>query len=146
MKHRIAVSTLATALMFVSIGAQALWARLSESELIDTSGLIVVGTLTEITSETNPSDGQARSFGVIEIDRVLKGDPATKTARLNRPRPGAFISSSDIIYKVGQKGLWYLRLLEPQSAAVYAADHPQRFVPFADAGPHIEAVLEYLDR
>lgn len=137
---------MATALMFASIGAQALWARLSESELIDSSGLIVVGTLTEITSETNPSDGRARTYGVIEIDKVLKGDLATKTARLDLPRPGALISSSDITYEAGQKGLWYLRLLEPQSAAVYAADHPQRFVPFADAGPHIEAVLKFLDR
>ncbi len=56
------------------------------------------------------------------------------------------MSSTDITYKIGQKGLWFLRLLAPKSAAIYAADHPQRFVPFANAGPSIEAVRKFLDR
>ncbi len=126
-------------------GAHALWAGLSNSELIEASDLIVVGTLGEFTRVTNPVDGRKRTVGVIEIERVLKGDPGAKTVWLDGPQPGTPLSSSDIVYKTGQKGLWFLRLLTPGRGAIYTADHPQRFVPFSSAGPNIEAVRKYLE-
>ncbi len=145
-KHRTATIVLATALMFAWSGAHASWARLSDSQLIETSSLIVVGTLAEFTSATDPSDGRIRTIGVIEIETVLKGDPGTKIVRLDAPQPGRLVSSTDITYQIGQNGLWFLRLLTPESAEIYAADHPQRFVPLANAGPSIEAVRKFLER
>ena len=144
--HRNTTVALATALMIAWTGTHALWTRLSDSELIETSGLIIVGTLAKFTSATNPSNGRIRTIGVIEIDTVLKGDLRTRSARLDLPQPGAPVSSSDIVYRIRQKGLWFLRPLERKGAAIYTADHPQRFVPFANAGPRIVAVRKFLKR
>ena len=144
MRHRTTTIILAIALLFAWTGAHAMWARLSDAQLIETSSLIVVGTLTK--TATTPSNGRTRTVGVIEIETVLKGNLGTKAVWLNVPQPGSPISSSDIYYGIGQKGLWFLRLLGPESAAIYAADHPQRFVPFTNAGPRIEAVRKFLKR
>lgn len=146
MKNRTTAIVLAAALLFAWTGAHAMWARLSDSELIETSSLIVIGTLAEFTSTTNSSGGRIRTIGVVEIDTVLKGDFDTKIAWLDVPQPGTPVSSSDIAYEIGQNGLWFFRLLTPKSAGIYAADHPQRFVPFANAGPSIEAVRKFLER
>ncbi len=144
MNHRFSVAVIATALMFVWTGVNAMWARLSDAQLVETSSMIVVGTFAK--TATVSSDGRTQTVGVIEIDTVLKGDLGTKTIWLNVPQPGTPISSSDIFYRIGQKGLWFLRSLEPKSAAIFAADHPQRFVPFANAGPRIEDVRKLLKR
>ena len=144
MNHRYSVAVIATALMFVWTGVNAMWARLSDAQLVETSSMIVVGTLSN--TATTPSNGQTRTVGVIEIDTVLKGNQGTTSVWLNVPQPGTPISSSDIEYRIGQKGLWFLRSLGPKSAAIFAADHPQRFVPFAIAGPRIEDVRKLLKR
>ncbi len=144
MNHRFSVAVIATALMFVWSGVNAMWARLSDAQLVETSSMIVVATFAK--TSTVSSGGRTQTVGVIEIDTVLKGDLGTMTIWLNVPQPETPISSSDIIYRIGQKGLWFLRSLEPKSAAIFAADHPQRFVPFAIAGPRIEDVRKLLKR
>ncbi len=144
MNHRFSVAVIATALMFVWTGVNAMWARLSDAQLVETSSMIVVGTFAK--TSTVSSDGRTQTVGVIEIDTVLKGDLGTKTIWLNVPQPGTPISSSDIVYRIGQKGLWFLRRLAPETIAIYAADHPQRFVPYANARPRIEAVRKFLER
>ena len=144
MKHRVVSVTIVLALTFGWTGAHAMWARLSDIQLIETSSVIVVGTFAK--TATVPSDGRTQTVGVIEIDTVLKGDFEAKTIWLNVPQSGTPISSSDIFYRIGQKGLWFLRSLEPKSAAIFAADHPQRFVPFANAGPRIEDVRKLIKR
>jgi hypothetical protein len=57
-------------------GAQAMWERLSGSALIESSDLIVVGTLVGTTTAPGTPE---RLVGVIDPDTVLKGDPATGT-------------------------------------------------------------------
>jgi len=130
-------------LLFAWTETHAMWAQLSDAELVDTSSLIVVGKLARMTV---PSEDHAYTVGVIEIDDVLKGDSAAKTVWLDVPQPGTPISSSDIFYRVGQEGLWFLRLLAPDDGEIYAADHPQRFVPVAHAGPIIDEMRNLLKR
>jgi len=134
------------ALALFSEGAQAMFARYSDAQLIETSALIAVGTVTRITKVVRPSDGRERTVGIIEIETLLKGAPGTNIARLDLPQRGVAIKSTDIHYKVGQKGLWFLRRVSQGPVAIYTADHPQRFVPFASAGPHIEGVRKFLKR
>ena len=144
-RHIISAVVLVTALIFDWKGALALWAPLSDTDLIETSDLIVVGTLSKRITARDPADGRIQTIGVIDVDEILKGDRATKTVRLALPALEGPVSSSDITYKIGQKGLWFLRLLAPKEAEIYTADHPQRFVPFANAGPRIEAIRKRLE-
>jgi len=105
-----------------------------------------VGKLVRFATEKNVTGHRPRTVGVIEIDTVLKGEPKTKLVKLHVPQAGEPVSSSDIVFKQGQNGLWFLRLWDATHPSLYAADHPQRFVPFPDAGPRIEAVRKLLGR
>lgn len=122
-------------------GAQAMWAQMSETALIESSDLIVVGRLVG----TAKAPGTPETLvGIIDPETVLKGDTAIETIWLALPQPNAPVSSSDIAFRSGQEGLWFLRQVSAGGTAVYAADHPQRFVPIAEAGAAIEATRKAL--
>lgn len=113
-----------------------MFARMSESELISTSALIVVGTL--VRHETVTAGGEERRVGIIAVDDVLKGGSNPATIRLDLPplalsQPGQPAASDTITYRIGTTGLWYLRQPGADDPPIYAADHPQRFVPLAEA-------------
>jgi hypothetical protein len=135
-----------TALIFSSTGAPASWARYSDTDLIAQSDLIVVGTDTKSAKFVDPGNGASRMVGEIEIETILKGQPAKRSIRLKIRQPSARVLATGITHKIGQKGLWYLRLLKLEKGEIYAADHPQRFVPMAEAGPQIEMVHKFFDR
>jgi hypothetical protein len=114
----------------------AMWSRLSDAELFERSDLIVTGVL---IGRTRIRTGQTDlTVGVIRVQETLKG-PAANVALLVLPetRPTA---SDAIPYDVGASGLWYLRLRGPAEAGLFVADHPQRFVPAAEAQPAIAAL------
>lgn len=113
----------------------AMWVQLSEQELSEGSDLIVTGTL---TAEKRAQPG-AGAVGVIRVDQVLKGATVAE-ALLALPAADRPISSSDIVYRAGQAGLWYLRLQPASDRRVYLADHPQRFVPIDRAQQRIESL------
>ena len=117
-----------------------MFARMSENELVATSALVVVGTL--VRDETSMAGGETRQVGIIEVESVLKGDSNPGTVRLALAAPGQPVASDAITYRVGAKGLWYLRRLgagdSRDGTQVYAADHPQRCVPVAEAGSSID--------
>jgi len=131
--RRAAVLILAS---LVAEGALAMWAKYSDDELIRQSDLIVTGTL----SGERRIEIEARQIrvGVIKVDRVFKGHSAAEVL-LALPPADRPISSTDLVYRIGQSGLWYLRA-QAGHAGVYLADHPQRFVPMAGAGSQIEAL------
>jgi hypothetical protein len=68
-------------------------------------------------------------IGLIAVNRVLKGDPGTKAVPLKLPAAQGPRSGEDIDYPPGTSGLWFLREVGPRAPGLYAADHPQRFVP-----------------
>jgi len=110
--------------VFLGLGAGVVsgyWAPMSPEELLKNSHLIVVGELTE-------SDVEG-AFGVIRVDEILKGDPIESVTLGGR---SALVHSATVTYRVGQKGLWFLRRAPGATNPVYRADNPQRFE--SDAG------------
>jgi len=130
-------ATLLFAACLIPGGALAMWARMSDQELIERSDLIVVGRLADEKS-IKLGDRSAR-VGVIAVSEVLKGSaPAELLLALPaRDRP---VSSTDLDFRVGQSGLWYLRKVASAGSAIYFADHPQRFVAADQARSQIEAL------
>ena len=133
---------LATSLSLFLTEAQAMYARMSDAQLIAASDLIVLGTLTG--SAKKPGAEGQRLVGLLKISKTLKGGKAAGTVWLAVPQPGGLQSSSDIAFSPGQSGLWFLRRLAGTGRAVYAADHPQRFVPQPQAEDAARAVSEAL--
>ena len=123
-------------LMQVTAGAQAMFARMGEDELLAASAFVVVGTL--VRQEPSIAGGETRQVGVIEVEFVLKGGSNLATVRLALPDASQPVASDAITYRVGAKGLWYLRELGSGDPPIYAADHPQRFVPAAEAADPID--------
>jgi hypothetical protein len=110
--------------------SMAMWARLSDAELFDRSDLIVTGTL---IGQTRVRIGTADlTVGVIDVKETFKGEPA-EIAVLVLPTRGQPVSSDALPRATGDSGLWYLRLRTPTENGLYVADHPQRFVPAAEA-------------
>jgi len=124
------------AFMLVTVQAQAMFSRMSESELISASAVIVVGTL--VRHETVTAGGKERRVGIVEVDVVLKGGSIPAIVRLDLPQPGQPAASDTVAHRIGAKGLWYLRQHSAGDPPIYAADHPQRFVPLAEATPQID--------
>ena len=121
-----------------------MFVKLSDTELIEQSGLIVVGELIG-RAPIRAADGVGTQIlGVIRVEEVLKGERGVSIAFL--VLPGQKIMRSDeLSHPDGQRGLWYLRLENVDEAGIYVADHPQRFVPLDAAGEQI-AALRSLER
>jgi hypothetical protein len=129
--------------------SHAMFARLSDEELISRSELIVVGEWLGQSAVGAAALGERTprlDLGAIAIAEVLKG-PATQTVALvATPAANAANtarSGSDVAHKRGERGLWLLRAKPGAPAGIYLADHPQRFE--ADAA-RIEALRRLLKR
>ena len=116
--------------------AEAMFIKLSEEELIEQSGLIVVGELIGRSQVSLATQERPQLLGVIRVEEVLKGARATAVAFLALPG-GKIMASSDLTYTDGQNGLWYLRLRNADVEGVYVADHPQSFVPMEQADERV---------
>ena len=123
--------------------AHAMWVQMSDDQLIEESEVIAVGELRAIETMAG-ADGAAKTVGVLRLSDVLKGAVADGEVYLKVPQPGAPISSSDIVFKTGQAGLWYLHRTDQDGGLVYSADHPQRFVPLDPSDPMIEQLRKRL--
>jgi hypothetical protein len=110
------------------------FARFSDADLVDRSEVIVVAELIGHTQLTLAPSRAVTTYGVLQVREALKGAVPASNALLllEQPTPGGPISSSDIRYRVGQSGLWFLRVRTPGDVGPYLADHPQRFVPTTD--------------
>lgn len=125
-------------LLVVSIDATAMWARLSPAELIERSDLVVTGTL--IGQSPVRMGRQDMLLAVIKVDAVYKGATDQSVVFLVLPAAGRPLSSSDLTYRVGQSGLWFLRQRSPEEHGLFLADHPQRFTSPAEASAQLEAL------
>jgi hypothetical protein len=125
--------------------ALAMWAGVSEAELIAHSHMIVVGTLVEkVHTRLGPNQSELE-IGVLRVEQVLKpstdgGTSSVAFVLLALPRSGGFVSSASIQYSVGQQGLWFLAATTNPGSGLYNANHPQRFVTMAKAAPVIKRV------
>ena len=109
------------------------FARFNDADLIQRSEVVVVAELIGHTQMTTAPNRNV-TYGVLQVREILKGavPASTKILLLEQPTPGGLISSSDIVYRVGQNGLWFLRVRNPGDVGPYLADHPQRFMPTTD--------------
>jgi len=131
-RFRAVLKAAALVLAVQPIPASAMFAKMSEEELVASSAVIVVGTL----GAARRANGYA--LAPIEVQQVLAGEPSEGARPMLRiPHPDAPASSSDIVHQPGQTGLWYLRHAAGE-AGHYLADHPQRFVPMPQAREAIE--------
>lgn len=102
-----------------------MFAPMSDEELIRHSDLVIVG---EWLGQTSLAiDSTRLELGVIRIGEVLKGSPGAAVALVPCPAPDAPRSSSDLRFKRGDAGVWFLRN-HPRIAGAFVLDHPQRFV------------------
>jgi len=93
--------------------ADAMWVKLSNEELVDSSQLIISATLEE--KDDIPVQLQGSLIRVLRIIRVYQGRPGGGQVYLKLPSREKPISSSDLVYPVGQKGIWFLKETEPGS-------------------------------
>ena len=141
-----ALALLSLVIAFGTETTNAMWARMTDAELIRQSDLIVVGEWIG-TAQIEISARQVKIHaGVIAVKEVLKGDPRQTAALVAVPGADQPISSSDIVYRRGQRGLWLLRLRSADEVGIYLADHPQRFLPEDKAAPQIENLRKLLKR
>ncbi len=110
-----------------------MFAALSDDELLRQSDLIVIGRWAGVEPPAAGAPAGTPAAGRIEVAELLRGPAGLKQVRVAVPAPGAFVSSSDLPRRPGDQGLWLLRQRPGQPAELYLADHPQRFVPAADA-------------
>ncbi|MBF0612949.1 MAG: hypothetical protein G8345_20195 [Magnetococcales bacterium] len=108
--------------------ADASWVAFTAPQLVQASEMIVVGKLVATVPEVVDLNGYALNLGVIHITQVLKGVSPSRFVTLELPSPTAPRSSSDLLHKKGQNGMWFLRLHGQEPAKRFIADHPQRFV------------------
>ncbi len=133
-----AAGALAACLMCV-VQVQAMWVRMSDADLIRSSQLIVVGEWIGQAPLHAAPDRATALVAVIAVHQVLKGPPATAVAFVTAGSAGRPVSGSDLRFERGDRGIWFLRALDPGDAeGLFAVDHPQRFL--RDAPENAEAI------
>jgi hypothetical protein len=114
---------------------------MSIGELVKSSDLIIIGEIVSL----RPGIKDKFEIGTIKVKKVIKGSKKIKEVSIEIPshRTGIRVST-DIFYKKGQSGLWFLRIKQEASqdlsSIVYLADHPQRFQSLEN----LKSLLEYL--
>ncbi len=114
----------AVLLSSVVIPAFASWAKMSLGELVKSSEVIVVGEL-----NVGKTSGDSKyDLGLLRITEAFVGAKGLRELPVVVGDRGP-IHSGSIRYKVGQQGLWFLRVQSDSTGRYYLADHPQRFQP-----------------
>lgn len=126
----------------VASESSAMWARLTDSELLQQSDAIVIGEIIGQTEIVLANPTARLTLAVIRVDEVLKGDKRATLVLLETPSGAQPRSSSDIRYGKGQNGVWFLRLRSKSESGVYRADHPQRFQSINEAAPLIKVLRD----
>jgi len=108
--------------------AQAMWVKMSDCELINNSVLIVQAEFAgkarvQLSNNLTPAEP-----GILKVSKVFKGKVELADILIDQPKSSSgVISSSDIIYKKGQKGVWFLAEGKDTDSGIYYANNPQRF-------------------
>ncbi len=123
----------------------AMFAQMSDEELVRRSDLVVVGEWIGQSRVQLAAGGGPLELGAVTITEVLKGVPGQTLALVATVAGDAPRSSSDMAYRRGDRGLWLLRLRQG-STGIYLADHPQRFIPDAGGAARIEALRKIMAR
>ena len=126
MRKLLSFSLIAVVGQGAATGAMAMFAAMTVEDLFESAAIETVGDHRE---------------GMLTVEETLKGAPSA-TVRLWIPSKAGPISSSDIVTPVGTAGLWFLTEM-PGDDGHYRIDHPQRFVPAAQAQGVIDQIGSY---
>lgn len=135
------------ALSAVAGQAFAMWARMTEAELLQKSEWVVVGEWVG-QAPAPSSDRAAGEIGVIAVSEVLKGRRDASVAFVKLVGSKQPMSSSDLRFQRGDRGVWFLRLSAGnEPLGPYVVDHPQRFLRDApENAAAISALRQQLQR
>jgi len=128
--------------------AAALWAHMTDDELLQRSDLVVLGTWagpTEMGLSSAPTESRL-NVGAVVAYEVFKGSPGQTLALVVVPATDGPRRSTDLVYRPGDRGLWLLRRRPGIPSGLYLADHPQRFVPEATGAARIRELRKALGR
>lgn len=117
---------------FCAAVAEASWAGMTLEELVDSSDAVVAGEVVDVRPAP-AAEGEGIEIGRLSVKEVLFGGVTEAEVMVLFPSEKSRVKTSvDISYKVGQKGVWFLRKkpvpVKGQAASFYLADHPQRFM------------------
>lgn len=123
------VGALLLALAVLASEAVAMWAQMSEQELIQKSDWIVVGEWQGQAPARMAGAAGDGDVGVVAVREVLKGRRDATLALVAVRGATQPVSSSDLRFNKGDRGIWLLRLRSPsEPAGPYLVDNPQRFL------------------
>lgn len=113
----------AAALLLTAPYADAMFARMSSAELVGSSDSVVEGVY-----KGTRLNASGVTVGVLDVSKTRAGAALDGEVLIQVKQPGAPISSTDIVFRAGQTGLWFLEAVE---GGLYSATHPQRFISSA---------------
>lgn len=144
MKRIFTFFTVLFSLFTITATGDAMWAELSDTQLIEASDVIIIAEM--VDRKQIIRDQVKLSIGILKVSEVLKGNKHQTEFLLVLPSPDAPRKSDDIFYKNGQKGMWFLRQYRPAGEPnLYLADNPQRFLPSKDAAGKINVFRNILE-
>ena len=124
---------------------QAMWAKMTDAEMVESSQLIVVATYIGKADVGLKVDDKILHLGVLDVSNTLKGNQQ-EVVFLQLPQSTSiFRRSDDIFFHPGQKGLWFLREVSQQKG-IYVIDNPQRFVPEEKVDNRMDSLLKLLTK
>ncbi len=105
--------------------AHAVWAGMTDQELIKESDLIIRAIFIGKNTVRFPGMSKPILVGILKIEHMYKGNADDVILLMLPLRPPNVSVSTDILHVVGQNSLWFLKYSN-DSEGVYLADHPQR--------------------
>lgn len=130
--------------IFVSVKLMAMFAPFTDSDLLEHSSLIVQADYVGQSEVQLGTEGGSVCLGVLNVRAVLKGNVSGGVVLLAVPSPTRMMSGSDIVFKPGQTGWWFLRERSDGAKGIFLADHPQRFIPAGSDDAKVEALKKAL--
>ena len=121
-----------------------MFAPIPDRDLVEKANLIVQAEYLGQTEVNLGPQGDSLWLGVLRVTEVLKGAAKETVVLLAVRSPALPISSSDIVCRPGQTGLWLLAARPGGPKGVYVADHPQRFVPAPGGQARIDSLKKLL--
>lgn len=120
----------------------AMWARMTDAELQQHSALVVEGEWLGQGAWPGRADG--RQLGAIAVSAALAGkaEPGSLVF-VARPPAGRPIADTDLSFRRGDRGLWFLKRA-PGGDEAYLVDHPQRFL--RDSPENAAAIRAWRER
>jgi hypothetical protein len=130
--------------VLLPLSGWAMWARMSDEDLMASSELVVLGEWIGQSLLILPDGARPVTVGGIAVSETLKGPAGTGLALVAIASAEALRSGDDLSFRRGDSGLWLLRPRPGPIRGLYLADHPQRFIRASTGPKEIDALRRRL--